>query len=109
MLQSKTTSLGGRPDIDPLRATVKPGAGRAEERYPMSIIVSLSSADRFGPAEALYRLTGLGYFSPAARASRARYARTLSELEQMSTLELAEFGLHRCDIRRVAREAAAVG
>ncbi|MGF1631822.1 MAG: DUF1127 domain-containing protein [Kiloniellaceae bacterium] len=75
----------------------------------MSIIVSPSSAGGFGPAEALYRLTGLGYFSRAARVSRARYARTLSELEQMSTLELAELGLHRCDIRRVAREAAAVG
>lgn len=75
----------------------------------MSLIVSHSSVGGFGLIEALHRLTGLGYFSPEARAGRARYARTLSELEQMSPSELAELGLHRCDIRRVAREAAAIG
>ena len=80
----------------------------------MSLIVSHSSVSHssvggFGLAEALHRLTGLGYFSPEARAARARFARTLGELDRMSPLELAELGLHRCDIRRVAREAAAVG
>jgi len=75
----------------------------------MSFTVSHGSAGGFGLADALYRLTGLGHFSPEARAGRARYARTLSELEQMSPSELAELGLHRCDIRRVAREAAAAG
>ncbi|WP_340115504.1 DUF1127 domain-containing protein [Pelagibius sp. 7325] len=57
-------------------------------------------------ADALYRLTGLGWFSPQARARRARYERTLSELGRMDDRELSELGLRRCDIRRIARENA---
>jgi len=74
----------------------------------MSLAVSRSDFDQSGSiiADTLYRLTGLGYFSPQARARRARYERTLSELERMDARELSELGLRRCDIRRVARENA---
>ena len=69
----------------------------------------LASHESAGLATVFWRLPGLGFLSPAARARRARYRRTLGELEQMSARELAELGLHRCDIRRVAREAATFG
>lgn len=74
----------------------------------MSLAISRSPLDQGGSvfADALYRLTGLGWFSPEARARRARYERTLSELERMDDRELGELGLRRCDIRRVARENA---
>jgi len=74
----------------------------------MSLAVSRSDYVQGGSvlADALYRLTGLDYFSPKARARRARYERTLSELERMNARELSELGLRRCDIRRVARENA---
>ena len=77
----------------------------------MSLAISRFSPDEGGAffQDALYRLTGFGFFSPDARARRARYERTLSELERMNGLELAELGIQRCDIRRVARETAAVG
>jgi uncharacterized protein YjiS (DUF1127 family) len=35
-----------------------------------------------------------------------RYSRTVSELESLSNRELADLGLSRTDIARVAREAA---
>ncbi len=35
-----------------------------------------------------------------------RYSRTVAELESLSTRELADLGLGRSDIRRIAREAA---
>jgi uncharacterized protein YjiS (DUF1127 family) len=35
-----------------------------------------------------------------------RYSRTVSELEALSTRELADLGLGRSDIYRVAREAS---
>jgi len=66
----------------------------------MSLLFSLSLAER------LYRLTGFALFSAEARARQARYTQAVFELEQMSERELADIGLHRCDIRRVAREAA---
>ena len=74
----------------------------------MSLAVSRSDYDQSGSvlADALYRLTGFGYFSPKARARRARYERTLLELGRMDDRELSELGLRRCDIRRVARENA---
>lgn len=77
----------------------------------MSLLVSpVSAGSGFAVlAAALHRLTGLGYFSAEARAGRARYRRALGELERMSERELAELGLHRCDIPRVAREAADLG
>jgi uncharacterized protein YjiS (DUF1127 family) len=34
-----------------------------------------------------------------------RYSRTVSELEMLSTRELADLGISRCDIPRLAREA----
>lgn len=74
----------------------------------MSLAVSRSPLGQGGSvlANALYRLTGLEWFSPAARACRTRYERTLSELGRMDDRELSELGLRRCDIRRVARETA---
>lgn len=35
-----------------------------------------------------------------------RYRRTLNELEACSTRDLKDLGIYRCDIRRLAREAA---
>lgn len=35
-----------------------------------------------------------------------RYARTIKELEGLSSRELADLGISRSDIQRVAREAA---
>ncbi|WP_373504917.1 DUF1127 domain-containing protein [Aestuariivirga sp.] len=35
-----------------------------------------------------------------------RYARTVSELESLSNRELADLGISRVDIHRLAREAA---
>ncbi|TCT45102.1 DUF1127 domain-containing protein [Martelella mediterranea] len=35
-----------------------------------------------------------------------KYRRTVSELDRMSTRELADLGINREDIRRVARKAA---
>ncbi|MBV1863626.1 MAG: DUF1127 domain-containing protein [Rhodobacteraceae bacterium] len=32
------------------------------------------------------------------------YRKTLSEMKRMSTRELADFGLNRCDINRIAHE-----
>ncbi len=74
----------------------------------MSLAVSRSAYDQSGDvfSDTLYRLTGLDYFSPKARARRARYERTLNELGRMNDRELGELGLRRCDIRRVARENA---
>jgi uncharacterized protein YjiS (DUF1127 family) len=40
------------------------------------------------------------------RARRALYERTLIELCVLSNAELADLGIHRCDIARVARMAA---
>jgi uncharacterized protein YjiS (DUF1127 family) len=34
-----------------------------------------------------------------------RYRQTLNELRHYSDDELAELGLHRCDLRRLARES----
>jgi uncharacterized protein YjiS (DUF1127 family) len=34
-----------------------------------------------------------------------RYSRTVSELEMLSARELADLGISRCDIPRLAREA----
>ena len=75
----------------------------------MSIAISRSDFDQGGSvfADALYRLTGFGYFSPEARARRTRYQRALNELSQMSDRELSELGFRRCDVVRVARETAA--
>jgi uncharacterized protein YjiS (DUF1127 family) len=56
----------------------------------------------------LYRLTGLPIFSAEARARRARFNQALIELERMSARDLAELGLSRVDIRRVARETASM-
>ncbi len=39
-----------------------------------------------------------------ARARRASYRRTLSELLALNDRELADIGIARCDIRRLARE-----
>ncbi|MEX3316983.1 DUF1127 domain-containing protein [Sulfitobacter sp. PS-8MA] len=39
-----------------------------------------------------------------ARARRASYRQTLNELQALSDRELADIGLARCDIRRLARE-----
>ncbi|MGD1878722.1 MAG: DUF1127 domain-containing protein [Kiloniellaceae bacterium] len=74
----------------------------------VSIANSRSDFDQGGSlfADALYRLTGFGYFSLEARARRARYQRALSELSQMSDRELSELGFRRCDVARVARETA---
>jgi uncharacterized protein YjiS (DUF1127 family) len=35
-----------------------------------------------------------------------RYARTVKELESLSSRELADLGISRSDIQRIAREAA---
>ena len=35
-----------------------------------------------------------------------KYSRTVAELESLSTRELSDLGFGRCDIRRIAREAA---
>lgn len=35
-----------------------------------------------------------------------RYSRTVSELQELSSRELADLGISRSDIHRVAREAA---
>ena len=77
----------------------------------VSHLVSHDSADTGSAAlaAALHRLTGFSYFSAEARARRARYRQALAELESMSDRELSEFGLHRCDIPRLAREAAGLG
>ena len=74
----------------------------------MSTLVSRNNAVINIPAfaDALYRLTGLSYFSAESRARRAQYEQAVFELEQMSDRDLADIGLFRCDIRRVAREAA---
>lgn len=69
----------------------------------MSLLFSLSLAER------LYRLTGFRFFSAEARARHARYTQAVFELETMSERELNDIGIHRADIRRVAREAAALG
>ena len=33
-----------------------------------------------------------------------QYRKTLAEMQRMSTRELADFGLNRCDINRIAHE-----
>jgi len=47
------------------------------------------------------------FFSPAAAQRRARYRQVFFELEHMTARELAELGIRRCDIPRIARESAA--
>jgi len=42
----------------------------------------------------------------AAIRRRVEYARTLDELSQLTDRELNDLGFSRCDLRRVAREAA---
>jgi uncharacterized protein YjiS (DUF1127 family) len=37
---------------------------------------------------------------------RVEYARTLDELNQLTDRELNDLGFSRCDLRRIAREAA---
>jgi uncharacterized protein YjiS (DUF1127 family) len=39
-------------------------------------------------------------------ARHRRYTRTIKELTFLSDRELADLGIHRADIRRIAREAA---
>jgi hypothetical protein len=56
----------------------------------------------------LYQFTGLPFFSADARARRARFNQALTELERMNARDLAELGLSRADIRRVARETASM-
>lgn len=40
------------------------------------------------------------------RKQNAVYTRTLNELSALSNRELADIGLHRCEISRIAAEAA---
>ncbi|MGB8623343.1 MAG: DUF1127 domain-containing protein [Paracoccaceae bacterium] len=42
----------------------------------------------------------------ARRAQRAAYVNTLKELEMLDDRELADLGIHRIEIPRIAREAA---
>ena len=42
----------------------------------------------------------------AAIRRRVEYARTLDELNQLTDRELNDLGFSRCDLRRIAREAA---
>ena len=73
----------------------------------MSTLVSYSNASTHIPAlaDTLYRLTGLSYFSAESRARRARYNQVF-ELGLMTDRELNDIGIARCDIHRIAREAA---
>lgn len=71
----------------------------------MSVSVSHPSTDT-GLAAALHRLIGRSRFGAQARAGRARYRRIVAELRQLSDRDLADIGIRRCDIPRVAREAA---
>jgi uncharacterized protein YjiS (DUF1127 family) len=58
--------------------------------------------------EILYRLTRLEVFSPAAAQRRARYRQELFELDHITARELAELGIRRCDIPRIARDSALI-
>lgn len=53
------------------------------------------------------RLAGLRAEWDAWRARRALFRQTYDELAALSDRELADIGLHRTEIGRVAREAAA--
>lgn len=50
------------------------------------------------------RFASLWTATTKAWARHASYRRTLSELRALSDRELADFGVVRCDIRRLARE-----
>lgn len=54
----------------------------------------------------LSRLPGLGFLNCTAASRRARYCELRAELEQLTPEQLAELGLERGDIERVARDAA---
>lgn len=62
---------------------------------------------------AAYPLNGLGAFVRNAvealrhrMATQATFARTYRELAQLSDRDLADLGIHRSQIRSIAREAA---
>jgi uncharacterized protein YjiS (DUF1127 family) len=65
--------------------------------------IGLSHLDRLGLKVHFLRVRE----TLAARAARRRaYIRTVSELQSLSDRDLADFGFHRSEIPRIAREAA---
>ena len=71
---------------------------------PCTANIDSTNADRFGLKARYFRLLdGLG----ERAAQRAVYRRKVAELHALSDRELADFGYHRSEIPRIARDAAA--
>ena len=71
---------------------------------PSAASLNSKNADRFG-LKARY-IPLLDRLSERA-ARRAAYRRTVAELQALSDRDLADFGYHRSEIPRIARDAAA--
>ncbi len=68
---------------------------------------SQSTAPR--PTGFFARLNGLRDALNTVKQRRAVYSRTLQELQALSNRELADLGIHRSEIPRIAAEAAFKG
>jgi len=71
---------------------------------PCTANIDSTNADRFGlKARYLRLLDSLGERAE----QRAVYRRKVAELQALSDRDLADFGYHRSEIPRIARDAAA--
>ena len=71
---------------------------------PCTANINSTNADRLGLKARYFRL--LDSLSERA-AQRAAYRRTVADLQALSDRDLADFGYHRSEIPRIARDATA--
>jgi uncharacterized protein YjiS (DUF1127 family) len=79
---------------------------RPQQRSRGKKNMAFITTTRTAPARSQGLFTGLLARLKTAMAQRGLYSRTLTELSQLNDRELADLGLSRSDIARVAHEAA---